>query len=114
MNAPARSVLVLLLSVHTALAQQPRGSNLSQNLFNSVPAGAPTGNRISLSIGEAIDRALKYNLGPIISEQETRVSRAERLRALAAFLNWVQTRKLERLNKICKSRTHTGGVESAP
>lgn len=43
-------------------------------------------NSISLSMSETIDRALKYNLGVVVSEQETRIARAARLRALSELL----------------------------
>src|SRR5262245_61599917 len=78
--------IVLFSFSPLALAQQSRGAGLSPNLFGSVPEGSPTGNSISLSISDAIDRALKYNLGSIVSEQETRVSRAARLRSLSELL----------------------------
>jgi outer membrane protein TolC len=79
-------LLVSLFVCETVLAQQSRGTNLSPNFFGSVSQGAPNGVPLSLSISEAIDRALKYNLAPIISEQETRVSRAARLRSLSELL----------------------------
>src|SRR5262249_35415218 len=48
--------------------------------------GTATRDMLTLSVSDAIDRALKYNLGAIISEQESRVSRAARLRALSDLL----------------------------
>src|SRR5262250_870482 len=86
MNVLAHSAVILLLFAQIGSPQQPRGVTLSPNLFGSLPSGAATGTTMSLSIADAIDRALKYNLGAIISEQETRVSRAERLRALSDLL----------------------------
>ena len=79
-------LIFLLFLCQTAPAQQSRGMNLSPNLFGSVPQSAPTSTPLSLSMSEAIDRALKSNLAPIISEQETRVSRAARLRSLSELL----------------------------
>jgi len=79
-------LLASLFVCETVLAQQSRGTNLSPNFFGSVSQGTPTSIPLSLSISEAIDRALKYNLAPIISEQETRVSRAARLRSLSELL----------------------------
>src|SRR5215469_15693364 len=86
MKALAGSVILLLFCWQFAVAQQSRGTTLSPNLFGSVSQGTPTGSVLTLSISDAIDRALKYNLGTIISEQETRVSRAARLRALSDLL----------------------------
>lgn len=52
----------------------------------SVPTGQATGTAIPISIKDAFDRALKYNLGAIQSDQNTRAARAERLHYLSALL----------------------------
>jgi outer membrane protein TolC len=54
--------------------------------LGSVPSGAPTGTVLQLSISDALDRGLKYNLGVIESDVATRTSRAERLRSLNELL----------------------------
>jgi outer membrane protein TolC len=54
--------------------------------LGSVPTGKPTGTVIPLSINDAIEQGLKYNLGLIESDVGTRTSRAERLRALSRLL----------------------------
>jgi len=79
-------ILLLAFFCQFAHAQQTRASDLSPNLFGSISQGAPTGGAIQLSICDAIDRALRYNLGAIIGEQETRVSAAARVRALSELL----------------------------
>jgi outer membrane protein TolC len=56
------------------------------NLFGSVTQGSPTAGTIPLSIADAIDRALKYNIGPVISQLESRISAAKRLRSLSELL----------------------------
>src|SRR5438046_220196 len=48
---------------------QPAASALQGPLFGSVPAGRPTGAPLPLSLGEAIDRALKQNLGLLLADQ---------------------------------------------
>src|SRR4051812_41465672 len=78
--------VLLLLFVQMATAQPQRGMNINQNLFGSVSQGRPVSETIPLSLADAIDRALKYNLGSIISEQETRVARAARIRSLSDLL----------------------------
>ena len=78
-------LFIALLISHSAMAQEPR-LNVSRNLFGSVPQGSATNNVLPLSVSDAIDRALKYNLGPILSEQDARASRAERLRTLSDLL----------------------------
>ncbi len=54
--------------------------------LGSVPTGKATGTAIPLSIREALDRGLKYNLGLIESDVGSRTSRADRLRALSNLL----------------------------
>jgi outer membrane protein TolC len=52
----------------------------------SVPTGQATGATLDLSLQEAFQRALKYNLGEIESSQNTRAAHAVRLRSLNALL----------------------------
>jgi outer membrane protein TolC len=52
----------------------------------SVPTGQATGTSLALSLKDAFDRALKYNLGAIESDQSVRAARATRLRNLSALL----------------------------
>src|SRR6266566_5215125 len=54
--------------------------------LGSVPTGAPTGTVLPLSLGDALNRGLKYNLGLIESDVRTRTARAERLRSLNELL----------------------------
>jgi outer membrane protein TolC len=51
-----------------------------------VPNGQNTGTTLELPLREAIDRALKYNLGVIESSQSERAAQAVRLRNLNALL----------------------------
>jgi len=83
-----------------AEAQQPRGSNIPSDLIGSVSQGTPSGGVIPLSIGDAIDRALKYNLGYVIGEQETRVSTAARVRSLSELLPKVNASISEAIQQI--------------
>jgi outer membrane protein TolC len=80
-------ILTFVLLGNIAYAQQaPIFPAVSPNLFGSVSQGSASGGTIQLTVADAIDRALKYNLGGIIADQETRVSTAARVRALARFL----------------------------
>ena len=54
--------------------------------LGSVPTGKPTGTVIPLSLSDALDRGLKYNLGAIESDIRTRTARAERLKSLSDLL----------------------------
>ena len=52
----------------------------------SIPQGQATSAAIDLTLRDAIDRGLKYNLGVLLSSNETSASRAARLRNLSALL----------------------------
>jgi outer membrane protein TolC len=64
-----------------------------QNPFQgSVPSGQPTGTIMDLSLKQAFDLALKYNLGAVESDQTTRAAHAVRLSALNALLPNISAR----------------------
>ena len=52
----------------------------------SVPQGTAKSTPIPLSLSEALDRGLKANLGLLTSDQASRESRAQKLKALAGLL----------------------------
>jgi outer membrane protein TolC len=76
----------------TGQASQPYGTvsgagSLTQSPFQgSTPTGQATGTTLDLSLKDAFERALKYNLGGILSDQNTRSATADRLRNLSALL----------------------------
>lgn len=80
MKFSVRSAVLLCALFFSQLAQA------QENLRGSVTQGNPTPETIPLSISDAIDRALKFNLGSLISQQETREASADRLRALSELL----------------------------
>jgi outer membrane protein TolC len=57
-----------------------------QSYRGSVPQGTATPNPVPLSLGDAIDRGLRANLGLLTSEQSSVEVRAQRYRALSALL----------------------------
>ncbi len=57
-----------------------------QTFQGSVPQGTASATPIPLTLGDAINRGLKANLGLLTNEQSSREVRAERIRALAALL----------------------------
>jgi len=65
----------------SALATQGQNPYLG-----STPVGKVTDQEVSLSLQEAVERGLRYNLGLIESSQATAEVRAERLRALSSLL----------------------------
>jgi len=65
------------------------GSSAAQTrdpFLGSVPTGQATGTTLDLSLQEAFQRGLKYNLGEVESSQNTRAAHAARLRSLNALL----------------------------
>jgi outer membrane protein TolC len=91
MKSSAAAVAVLFILMLSPVAQAQQTSETSDpgvmpNLFGSVTQGNPTPGTIPLSIADAIDRALKYNIGPVMTQQETRISTAKRLRSLSELL----------------------------
>ncbi len=87
-NRQARRPALTFSLLVTLLLALPRASGAqAQNPFlGSVPTGKATGTPLELSLKGAFDRALKYNLGLIESDQNTRVAHAVRLRRLNAML----------------------------
>jgi outer membrane protein TolC len=71
----------------TAPSSSVTGALVPQSPFlGSVPTGAPTGTVLQLSLSDALDRGLKYNLGLIESDVRTRTARAARLKDLNELL----------------------------
>jgi outer membrane protein TolC len=76
--------LVLLLGSRAATAQP--AAQPQSRFFGSVPTGERTGTALALSLKDVFDRALKYNLGLLESDQDVRAARAARLRGLNALV----------------------------
>src|SRR5664279_1130681 len=97
-----RTVLVaaaLLLSWSSALAQSGAGSpraplpsagsvinRNTENFAGSIPQGKATAETIEISVEDALDRGLKYNLGAYLSNQTTAEARAAQIRSLSNLL----------------------------
>jgi outer membrane protein TolC len=79
------SLLVAVAALPVAF-MSPSGA-LAQSFFQgSVPTGQATGTTLNLSLRDAVTRALRFNLGEIESQENTRAARAVRLRSLNALL----------------------------
>jgi outer membrane protein TolC len=66
----------------------------------SIPQGKATADVIELSIEDALNRGLKYNLGLYFSDRATEQSRAAQLRALSELLPVVNGSVTEEIQKI--------------
>src|SRR2546427_10942166 len=90
--ATPRSLLAQTFASQGPLSSPASGVFVSSTLgtqspfLGSVPTGKPTGTVLPLSLRDALDRGLKYNLGLIESDLGTRTARAERLRTLSELL----------------------------
>jgi outer membrane protein TolC len=112
---PARAGLIaviILLALSSALGQSSGQAlyslpsaeqvlNRSQNPYaGSIPQGKATAETIELSIEDALQRGLKYNLGLYLAERVTQQTRAAHLRALSDMLPVVNGSFAEEEQKI--------------
>lgn len=67
-------------------APAPQIPSSMQNFQGSVPQGTASATPIPLSLGDAISRGLRANLGLLTNEQSSREIRAQRIRALSTLL----------------------------
>jgi outer membrane protein TolC len=92
---------LLLLCASSGGAAQTSQAGTPQNPFlGSVPTGQATATPLPLSLKDALDRALKYNLGVIESGQATRAARAARLGSLSALLPDLRARVSSTIQQI--------------
>src|SRR5438046_4886635 len=81
---PIISITFLVTSIF--VSQRSSAGQTQNPCLGSVPTGQATGTTLDLSLKEAFDRALKYNLGAIEGSQNSRAAHAVRLRRLNALL----------------------------
>src|SRR5271165_6006925 len=108
------ATVVLLLCSGAGLAQISAPSTVAplpsaesvinrntDNYFGSIPQGTATSETIDLTLEDALDRGLKYNLGLYLSNQTTAEARAARLQSLSQILpniNGAFAEEVQRLN----------------
>ncbi len=86
-----KAVFLFSLAVGLCTAQSSDGSSkgevrTSLDLRNAVPQGQATADVLPLTLLDAIERALKYNLAIVSSDLDIRQTRAQRLQTLADLL----------------------------
>jgi len=81
-------IWVILLGVHvSAQSSQDAAAALANTPYGGSVVSAPVSqDAISLTISDAIDRGLRYNLGLLLSADATEASRAARLHALSELM----------------------------
>ncbi len=72
----------------------------ASGLTGSVPSGAPTNERLHLTLRDAITRALRYNLATVESGENARIARGQRLLALSRLLPQVSAGVSEHVEQI--------------
>ena len=75
--------------------QSPSQSESGNPFFGSTPQGTATGEELPLSLREAIDRGLRYNLGALLTDQNARATRGARLVTLSQLLPNINARVSE-------------------
>ncbi len=89
--------------------------SLTQDLISgSVASGPVVPGTLELTLSDAIDRGLKYNIGLLTSEQTTRSAQAARLTALSALLPNLTTRTYESSQQVNLKAFGFGGFPGIP
>jgi outer membrane protein TolC len=82
-----------VLLATSALAQMPaQPLPIPQSLTGSVPTGNVEPGAISLTLLDAIERGVKYNIGVVGAGEDVRTARADRMRALSQLMPNVSAR----------------------
>ena len=89
------SIFAMLVAVVVSAANAN-----AQNTNGSVPSGAASDQVIRLSLRDAINMALKYNLGAIESGEDAQIARGKRLVALSALLPQISAGGTEHVNQV--------------
>ena len=91
--AAAQTTTTALPSVSVSASQNGISQISSQSPYlGGTPSGKATAEPIPLTLREAIDRGLRYNLGLVFSGISTRAARAQRLKSLSELLPHVDAR----------------------
>lgn len=87
---------------------------VTSQLAGSVPSGTATPDTIALSLRDAVDRGLRYNLGVVVLEQSNRTAVAARLAALSGLLPNVTGRVTETSQQVNLKAFGFGGFPGVP
>src|ERR1700728_3019575 len=100
--------LMLLLVVATTAS---RAQVMSPN-YGSVPSGPATNEVLRLPLNEAINRAVRYNLGAIESDENSRAARGQRLVALSHLLPQVSAGINENVDQVNLTALGLGALKT--
>src|SRR5271170_7823597 len=98
-------ILLIVLCVATPAAAQYAG------VTGSVPSGPANDEVLRLTLRDAVNMALRYNLGAIESAENARIARGQRLIALSSLLPQVSAGVSE---DVAQTSLATLGIKSLP
>lgn len=78
--------LAAVLAAAPAAAQSESSGSTQSPFFGSVPQGQASGQPLTLTLKEALDRALQFNLGLLLQEEAVQSAHGARWRALSDLL----------------------------
>ncbi|HKB09456.1 MAG TPA: TolC family protein [Vicinamibacterales bacterium] len=99
MSGLGRAWVIVIVAIVLCMPA-PAVAQARNPFLGSVPSGQPTATVLDLSLPDAFDRALRYNLGAIEARERTRAAHAARLRSLNALLTNVSGRVSAAVNQI--------------
>ena len=122
------TVLVTLCALNSARAQYPGARSEGQSRMSAIPApggsqnpllagipsGVPTGNVLSLTLKDAVDRGLRYNLGIMLGQQSVRAAQSSRLRALSGLLPHITAETSEVVQQVNLASFGFTGLPNVP
>jgi outer membrane protein TolC len=85
-RAALAAIVMMAVGISPAAAQQTAAAEQNSPFMGSVPKGTATSEPMALSVKDAVDRALKNNLGLLLQEEAESSAHGERWRALASLL----------------------------
>src|SRR6202161_2105473 len=100
------SLMLMLVVVATASWTQVISPSVG-----SVPSGPASNEVLRLTLSEAISRAVRYNLGAIESDENTRAARGQRLLALSRLLPQVSAGINENVDQVNFTALGLGAVK---
>ena len=100
MRFTAQSNLRCTLMCLTMAALAAAQTNQPSANFGSVPSGTTTNEVLHLTLHDAINRAVRYNLGQIESAENARIARGQRLRALSTLMPQVSAGTSENVEQV--------------
>jgi outer membrane protein TolC len=98
--APATASATSGVSAVSASSAGANSSASSSPFLGSVPSGKASSQAIPLSIANAIERGLRFNLGILLSEQSSQSARGARWQALSQLLPHLTTATTETRQEI--------------